>query len=112
MSAHTTEVLSTNRGHLGICRLCGDRTPEFTSQPNAREWCDDHERSPRKDQRGGSPGLKMLERLYRSRSGMVVYTESERAEWLLLADEIADRLKTNNDVIDGQISLFDDEGET
>lgn len=110
---HVTTVEQTPSGYLGRCETCGERNVEFTGYPQSMEWCDDHEYAPRKNQRGGKMGLKTLEKFYRERSGMMIYTPEERAQWLVLADEIAERYKHKKDTIEGQLPLFDtDEGET
>lgn len=108
---HVTMVERFEDGHLGRCESCGERNDTFTGYGEAVAWCDEHEHSPRKGQRGAKPGLKALERLYRERSENLVYTPEERAQWVVLADELAERLKVKGQVIEGQMSLLDELGE-
>ena len=113
MTTHTAMVENTPDGYLGRCS-CGDRNTEFTGYGVAAEWCDKHEREA-KDLRlnkGPRPSMKTLEKQYREKSQMLVYTLLERAYWLRLADELAERLGTKSDTLDGQLGLFETEGDT
>lgn len=109
---HVTMVETASTGYLGKCETCGERNTEFGGYGEQTAWCDEHEWAPRKNQRGARPGLKVLEKMYRERSGLLIYTPEEREQWLSLADELAERIKSKKDPIDGQIALFDDQGET
>lgn len=106
---HITTVEETPDGHLGRCETCGERNSAFAGYGAALQWCDEHEQSPRREQRGARPGLKALERMYRERSINNVYSVEERLIWVVLADEIAERTKHKADTIEGQLSIFGEE---
>lgn len=103
---HVTMIEQTPHGHIGRCETCQERMLEYAGYGTAQAWCDDHEHYPNKA-RGSRPSLTTLERFYRELSTNPVYDATEQAQWLMLADEIADRLKPKQDVIDGQMDLFD-----
>lgn len=109
---HVTLIEATPHGYVGRCETCQERALEGMHQSAAQGWCDHHERYPNMSRGGPTLSLVSLEKLYRERSANPVYLDRERRQWLALADEIADRLKSKHDTTDGQLDLFGDEGAT
>lgn len=110
MSTHVTLVETHEPGYLGRCQTCGDRNEEFTGYGEATMWCDKHEGDARAMRLNAGPrgSLSTLEREYRRKADLDVYSVEEKRQWLTLADEIAERIKTSKDTtVDGQIALFD-----
>lgn len=103
---HVTSIDESPEGWLAICETCGERHAEHTGYGAAQAWCDEHEQSPHKGQPHTPLSLRTLERLYRDRSEMKVFTVAERREWLMLANELAERIKVKREQIEGQMSLF------
>lgn len=109
MPEHVTMIENTPDGYLGRCTTCGARNTEFTGYGIAGEWCDQHETDARalRLNRGSTPGLATLERDFREKSQMMVYSPEERAEWARLADELADRTRRHRtQALPGQMDLF------
>lgn len=107
---HFTEIRHTPDGNLPICETCGDRPPQFMGYGEALAWCDKHESKAKHgllDPRT-RPSLTSLERLYRQRSELTVYTPTEREQWRTLADEVAEELaRRTPGPIEGQMALFE-----
>lgn len=111
MSAHVVTVETHPEGYLGKCQTCGDRNEEFTGYGEASMWADRHEGDSRALRLNAGPrgSLTTLEREYRRKAELPVYSVEEKRQWLILADEIAERIKTKKDShIDGQLDLFGD----
>lgn len=106
---HSTTIESTPDGNLARCETCGDRAKEFTGYGPAMLWCDQHERRSAGGllNAGPRPSLHTLERQYRENSTNLVYEPEERAQWTILADEIAEELAARNvTIMEGQMELW------
>lgn len=114
--SHHTAIEYTPDGHLAICETCGSRADRFMGFGEADQWCREHEHKAEYNRLnvGARPGLKSLERQFREKSTLTVYTPEEREMWRLLAEEIAVELAARAPgPIEGQMALFGEtEGET
>ncbi len=114
MIEHNTSIEPVGDGHIGICE-CGDRLLEPGPYGKADQWCNRHgmKAKARMLNSGGQPSLRTLERLYREHATNIVYTPEERAEWRMMADEIARHVKRRpGEQVTGQEGLWDDDQTT
>lgn len=113
---HETTIEYTPSGHLAFCETCGARATEYTGFGEADQWCREHEHKAQymRLNVGARPGLKTLERQFREKSTLLVYTPEEREQWLALAEEIRTELDARTPgPIEGQMALWpESEGET
>lgn len=105
---HEVELVSLANGDARARCECGWAT-DWAESHLVEEKADQHQQDAKRLllNKGPKPSLKTLARYYREQSESKVFTAEQRAQWLMLAEEIEAEIATQAvTVLEGQIELF------